>query len=151
MRKSLAGFIALAVLAAGGAAWAIDTNTLAVTANVVGTCKFSSTTSALAFGALDPSVGTDVTVSPTTTFWCTRGVTETITNDTGLNFLVKNRMKDAVSGDFIPYSLALSKSGTNGGPGSPRTLTIAGTVLGTDYTAKSAGNYLDTVILSINP
>jgi spore coat protein U-like protein len=78
-------------------------------------------------------------------------VTETIVNDQGLNFNVKNRMKDAVSGEFIPYTLALSKTGTNGGPGAPRTLTIAGTVLGTDYTGVSAGSYTDTVLLTVTP
>ncbi len=62
MRKCMVVFIALAVLAAGGAAWA-DTNTLTVTASVKGTCKFSSPTSTLNFGALDPASPVDVSGS----------------------------------------------------------------------------------------
>jgi len=153
MRKSMAVLIALAVFAAGGAAWAAGSNTLTVNASVTGTCKFSSATSTLSFGALDPSSAADGTGSTTTNFWCTKGVnTDAITNDSGLNFSGKNRMKDAVSGEFIPYTLALLKDGlANSGPGAPRTLTISGTVLNADYTGKSAGNYADTVILSINP
>ncbi|MGZ8463877.1 MAG: spore coat protein U domain-containing protein [Candidatus Deferrimicrobiaceae bacterium] len=150
MRKCTVVFIALAMLVAGAAAWA-DTNTLAVNASVTGTCRFSAANSTLAFGPLDPAVGTDVNGSTTTTFWCTKGVTDTITNDTGLNFDVKNRMRDTVSGEYIPYTLALSKNGTNGGPSAPRTLTIAGNILGSDYTTKSAGSYSDTVVLTITP
>jgi len=154
MRKSMVVFIALAVFAAGGAAWAADTNTLTVSASVVGTCKFSSATSALTFGALDPSVGGDVNRSATTQFWCTRGVTTApFTNDQGLHFAAgKNQMRDAVSTDVIPYTLTLTPdTNSNAGPGSPRTLTIAGNVLGTDYTSKTAGNYADTVVLTLTP
>jgi spore coat protein U-like protein len=154
MRKSVAVFIALAVLAAGGAAWALDTNTLTVSASVAGTCKFTGAkTSTLGF-TLDPSVGTNISASSTTTFWCTKGVTTLpFTSDQGLHFAAgKNQMRDAVSTDVIPYTLTLTPDGVpNAGPGSPRTLTIAGNVLGTDYTAKSAGTYSDTVILTVNP
>ncbi|MGZ8474567.1 MAG: spore coat protein U domain-containing protein [Candidatus Deferrimicrobiaceae bacterium] len=153
MRKSLTVFIAVAVLAAGGAAWAADTNTLTVSASVAGTCKFSAPkTSALNF-TLDPSVGTDVSGSTTTTFWCTKGVTtDAITNNNGLHFNAgKNQMAATVGTDVIPYTLSLTPDGlTNGGPTVTRTLTIAGSVLGADYTSKSAGSYADTVVLTIN-
>lgn len=154
MRKGMALLVVAVSLAAAGAAWAADSNTLTVQASVVGTCKFVSTTSTLNFGALDPSVGTDVNGSTTTQFWCTKGVTtDSITAGQGLNFSGgQNRMMDPVSGEFIPYTLTLTKDGLlNGGPAAPRTLTIAGNVLGTDYTGKSAGNYSDTVTISINP
>jgi spore coat protein U-like protein len=154
MRKSMALLVVAASLAAAGAAWAADTNTLTVQANVVGTCKFVSATSTLNFGALDPSSGADVNGSTTTQFWCTKGVTtDSITAGQGLNFSGgKNQMKDSVSGEVIPYTLTLTKDGlSNSGPAAPRTLTIAGNVLGSDYTGKSAGNYSDTVTISINP
>jgi spore coat protein U-like protein len=156
MRKSMAVFIALAVLVAGGAAWALDTNTLTVSANVVGTCKFTAPkTSTLNFGALDPSVGGNVSVNTTTLFWCTRGVaTLPFTSDQGLHFSGgKNQMLDTVSGDVIPYTIdSLNPDGAlNAGPGAPRTLTIAGTVLAADYLSKSAGSYSDTVTLTLTP
>jgi spore coat protein U-like protein len=155
MRKRFTVFIALAVLAAGGAAWALDTNTLTVTASVTGTCKFvAPKTSTLSF-TLDPSVGTNISTSTTTTFWCTKGVTLLpFGSGPGLYFAGgKNNMRDSVSGDSIPYTIdsLIPDGGSNAGPGSPRTLTIAGTVLATDYTTKSAGNYSDTVALTINP
>jgi len=154
MRKSMAVFIALAVLAAGGAAWAAGSNTLTVQASVGGTCKFSTLTSTLDFGALDPSSAANGTGSTTTNFWCTKGVsTDTISAGNGAHYTgTKNAMLDSVSGDVIPYTLALTKDGLgNNGPGFPRTLTIDGTVLNADYIGKTAGNYSDTVTLTINP
>jgi len=156
MRKSMAVFFALAVLAAGGAAWAVDTNTLTVRASVVGTCKFEvPKTSTLDFGALDPSVAVDKSVSTTTQFWCTKGVvTGPFTSGQGLYFdSTKNNMRDTASGDVIPYTIdsLTPDANPNVGPGTTRTLTIAGTVLATDYTGKSAGTYADTVTLTINP
>ena len=156
MKKCLTVFLALAVLAAAAPVWAADTNTLTVTATVVGTCKFEvPKTSTLNFGNLDPSVATDVTVFTTTQFWCTKGVvTGPFTSDAGLNPAGgKNQMRDAASGDVIPYTIdsLVPDALTNAGPGTKRTLTITGTVLAADYTTKSAGTYSDTVTLSINP
>ncbi|MEK6697086.1 MAG: spore coat protein U domain-containing protein [Candidatus Deferrimicrobiota bacterium] len=154
MRKSISVFIAFAVLAAGGAAWASDTNTLTVQASVLGTCKFSTATSTLDFGALDPSNPVAVNGSTSTRFWCTKGVTtDLITANVGLNPAGAIRqMRDSVSTDLIPYSLTLTPvAGANAGPASPRTLNIAGSVLAADYTSKAAGSYSDTVTLSITP
>jgi len=156
MKKLLAIITVAAITAMAGTVMAADTNTLTVTASVTGTCKFVTGTSSLGFGALDPSVGTNVDALPTTTqFWCTKGVTESITAGNGGNFSGGKRgMKDTAVGgvDVIPYTLTLTKDGNaNAGPGSPRTLTFNGQVLGTDYTTKSAGNYSDTVTLNITP
>lgn len=157
MKKLLAIAAAAAILATAGTVMAADTNTLTVQASVTGTCKFSSPTSTLNFPALDPSVGTNVNGSTTTQFWCTKGITtDAITAGNGSHWeaevTAKRHMMDTVSGDFIPYSLTLTRDGNaNAGPASPRTLTIAGQVLGTDYTAKTAGSYSDTVVLNITP
>ncbi|MDO8737506.1 spore coat protein U domain-containing protein [Candidatus Deferrimicrobium sp.] len=154
MRKSMVVFITLAVLAAGGAAWALDTNTLTVQASVLGTCKFSTATSTLNFGALDPSNPVLVNGSTTTQFWCTKGVaTDLITANFGLNPAGAIRqMKDIAGADLIPYSLTLTPDGsTNQGPASPRTFGIGGSVLAADYTGKTAGSYADTVVLTLNP
>ena len=154
MKKLLAITAAVAIVAMAGTAMAADSNTLTVQASVTGTCKFVSGTSTLNFGALDPSVGTDVNGSTTTQFWCTKGVsTDNITAGQGANWSgTKRQMLDTVSGDLIPYTLTLTPDGSaNAGPASPRTLTVDGAVLGTDYTAKSAGSYSDTVVLNITP
>ncbi len=154
MKKSMVLALAMGlVMALGGVATAVDSNTLTVTANVVGTCKFSSGTSSLPFGSLDPSVGTNVNASSTTQFWCTKGLaTDNITAGNGAHWSGSMRQMAEASGDLIPYSLTLTKdSNTNQGPASPRTLTISGTVLGTDYVNKTMGDYTDTVTLTINP
>ena len=154
MRKSLTVFIALAVLVAGGAAWALDTNTLTVTASVTGTCRFQAPkTSTLDFGALDPANPVPVNGSGTTQFWCTKGVTtDAVSAGNGANYSGTSRRMAGPGGDFIPYSLTLTPDGNpNAGPASPRTLAIAGTVLAADYTGVGAGSYSDTVTLTINP
>jgi spore coat protein U-like protein len=152
--KKVALGLALSALFMSASAMANGTNTLTVSANVVGTCKFSTATSTLAFGALDPSVGTNVNATGSTQYWCTKGVTTAaITSDNGANFSGSRRMKHATSAtDFIPYSLTLTPSATApAGPATLLTLGLAGTVLGTDYTAVAAGNYADTVTLTITP
>ncbi len=153
MKKLLGLVMVLGLVLLAGVAFASDTNTLTVSASVTGTCKFATGTSLLNFGALDPSVGTNVNASTTTQFWCTKGVvTDSITPGNGANWSGSTRQMAGPGGDLIAYSLTLTKdANTNQGPASPRTLTIAGSVLGTDYTSKSAGNYSDTVTLSITP
>jgi len=153
MRKSMTVFIALAVIAASSAAWALDTNTLTVTASVVGTCKFSAATSTLNFGALDPSTPVAVNGSTSPQFWCTKGVTtDVVTADLGGNAVAGVRqMKDTAGTDIIPYSLTLIPDGNpNAGPGSPRTLNITGTIPASSYSGVTASTYSDTVVLTIN-
>ncbi len=144
----------MAVLLLSTAAMAAGSNTLTVTSSVTGTCKFTSATSTLNFGALDPSVGTAVDGSVTTQFWCTKGTTQTLAAGNGAHFAAgkRNMLDTGTSGDLIPYTLTLTPDGgTNGGPGSPRTLTIAGQVLGADYTGKTASTYSDSVVIDITP
>jgi len=152
MRKSMVVFMALAVLAAGGTAWAVDTTTVAVSANVVGTCRFSNTGS-ISF-ALDPANGADVSgviVQPT--FWCTRNAAYTITDDLGAHELgTVFRMQHTTNlTEFIPYSFSYTAAGTGNGPTNLLTMNIASTVLGGSYTSAAAGSYADTVTLTINP
>lgn len=136
-----------------GAAMALD-NTLTVTASVLGTCQFSTATSTLDFGVLDPSSGADVPGTATTQFWCTKGViTDAFTAGNGANYASATRqMKNTAGTELIPYTLTLIKdSVANAGPGTLRTLTIDGGVQGADYIAKSAGSYSDTVAISVLP
>lgn len=154
MKKSMTVFIALAVLAAGGAAWAADTNILTVQASVAPTCMFVSATSTLGFGVLDPATPVLVNGSTTTQFWCTAGVpVATLSAGNGANWSGTSRqMLGPAATDLIPYSLSLSPDGLpNAGPGSPRTLTINGSILAADYTGATAGNYTDTVSITIIP
>ncbi len=151
MKKIALAMVVLAVVAFAGAAMAADTNTLTVNATVVGTCKFNTATSTLNF-TLDPSVGTNVNTSTTVDYWCTKGATSTgVTVGQGANWSgATRRMKDG-TGNLIPYSLGVTGDTQAGqGPSVPLTLTINGSVQGTDYTAAAAGSYVDTVTLTLN-
>jgi spore coat protein U-like protein len=154
MKKLIVLMVAIGIIAMSGVAIAADTNTLTVQASVVGTCKFSSATSTLNFGNLDPSSGANVNGTTTTQFWCTKGIsTDVIAANNGQNFAGGKRgMKDTSGADVIPYTLTLTKDANpNNGPTAPRTLTIDGQVLGTDYTSKTASSYADSVTLNITP
>ncbi len=136
-----------------GVVMAADTNTLTVSGNVVGTCKFSSATSSLAFGALDPSSGAAVAGAGSSTFWCTKGVAYTISDDGGLFNSGGPRMQHGTDvTEFIPYGLTLAPlSGTGSGPATPVTLNITGNIAFADYSNALAGAYSDTVVITVNP
>jgi spore coat protein U-like protein len=152
MRKSMVVFIALALLVAGGTVWAATT-TVAVSAIVTGTCRFNSG-GTIAFGTLDPSTALDVngTVGQPA-FWCTKGATYTISDDSGLNEATAGarKMKHATLTDLIPYSMTYTATGTGAGKTSPTSMNIAATVLNADYVNVSAGSYADTITLTIAP
>jgi spore coat protein U-like protein len=131
-----------------------DNATVNVTANVVGTCKFTTDSATLDFGNLDPAVGSDVTKNTSLEFWCTKNATYTVTDDDGLyeTGTDQNRMKHATLAEYIPYSFSYTPTtGSGAGKDSPLTLNISGTVLGSDYINASAGSYSDTVTMTISP
>lgn len=153
MKKSLLAMVAVALVSMAGAAMAGDTTTVAVSATVVGTCKFTAG-GTIPFGNLDPSVGTDQTPAVTQpTFWCTKGAGYTISDDAGLYDTgpLARRMKHGTLAEYIPYSFTYTATGTGAGPASVLTMNIASTVLGADYANVSAGVYSDTVTLTIAP
>jgi spore coat protein U-like protein len=142
------------VLGLGTVAMAQQTNTVTVTANVVGTCRFNSATSTLAFGSLDPGTGGDVNASASTTFWCTNGTSYSISDDDGLHESgTTQRMEHTgTPGNFIAYGFSYNPAtGTGSGRTTPITLNISGTVVFADYQNALAGDYSDTVVLTITP
>jgi spore coat protein U-like protein len=152
MRKSMAVFIALAVLAAGGAAWAATT-TVAVSANVVGTCQVTNTNGAplVAFGQLD-QVGAPLVDGAVTqpTFWCTKNTTYTIGDDLGANDSAGvYRMTNGT--DFIAYTFTYTGSAPGTGRTTPITMDISASIPAGTYSDVSAGSYADSVLLTISP
>jgi len=155
MKKLVGLAMVLGLVLLTGVAFAADTNTVTVTANVVGTCRFNSATSTLGFGALDPGIGGDVNANTSTTFWCTKNASYSITDDDGLYDTGPNanRMRHATTlTEYVPYSFSYSPAtGTGNGRTSPITLDISGTVTFASYQNAAAGDYADTVVLTINP
>jgi spore coat protein U-like protein len=155
MKKLMAIAAAAALTALAGTALAQDTNTLTVTASVDGACKFNSATSSLAFGSIDPSGTTDATGQALIQYWCTKGVTQTISTDNGSHASgTQKRMQHTTdTSAFLPYELTLSNppASANSGPDTLLTLTIDGTVASNDYRAAAAGDYQDVVEIEITP
>ncbi|MBI5237987.1 MAG: spore coat protein U domain-containing protein [Deltaproteobacteria bacterium] len=147
--------IAAAIITAvmvSSTAMAVGTNTMTVTASVTGVCKFSATTSTLAFGALDASVATAATATTGVNFWCTKGTTYSVADDSGLYNSGGPRMRHAtVLTEFIPYSIVYGAAGTGSGKNTAITLTVDGTIANADYVDAQAGAYSDTVVLTVNP
>ncbi len=151
MKKVILGTLALLVLAAASAS-AADTATVAVSATVVGNCRFN-TGGSVAF-TLDPASVADAIGTVTQPqFWCTRGATYTLSDNNGLYFAAgSRRMRHAtITTEFIPYTFTYTASGTGLGRTSPITLDIASTVLNANFINALAGAYADTVTLSITP
>jgi spore coat protein U-like protein len=153
MKKCLAFAVVLGlVLGLAGMAMAGDQTTVDVSANVVGTCKFN-TGGTMDFGGLDPASGGNVNaVVSQPEFWCTKGALYTIDDDKGLHELGNvYRMKHDDVDEYIPYTFTYTAAGTGTGPGSPISMDIAGQISGGDYADASAGNYSDTVTLTVTP
>ena len=122
-------------------------------------CGFQASGLGLSFGTLDPSSGADVNVAVSASTLnadkagdCVTAVTMKIDGDNGLNFNGSRRLKNAAGTDFIPYSLS-GLPLSSPGPGNNRyqTFTFNGVILGSAYANASAGNYSDTVIISVSP
>jgi hypothetical protein len=132
---------------------------LSVSATVVSNsnCRFNTATSTLAFGALDPGNPSDKTVNATTTYRCGGSApvaTFVITHDSGRYETAPNapRMRHAtVTTEYLPYTITLSPSSGSVPRNTNRTLTITGTVKGNDFQGARAGNFSDTVVLTITP
>ncbi len=139
--------------------YAGDTSLVSVSAVVLSKseCKFNSKTASLNFGNLDPSNPVDRIVSTSITFRCGGSApmaTFSITDDDGLYETGpdQNRMRHTtISSEYLPYSLTLDPTSGTVPKNTNQTLTITGTVRGVDYQDATAGSYLDTVIISIDP
>lgn len=134
------------VVGISGAAMAA-TNTVAVSGTVLGTCTITGGTAA--FGNLDPAGagGVSATISdPQVT--CTNGAPYAITDDKGING-GGTAYKMAKGTDLITYSLSYTASGT--GTGGAVSIGLAASVAQVDYQNKPAGNYSDTVTLTVTP
>ncbi len=136
-----------------------DSSALHVTATVLSksVCKFSSGTSVLDFGTLDPAVGTDVGAAASIGFRCMGSAptaTFEIASDDGLYESAPGapRMRHASApAEFLPYGLTLSPESGTIPKGVWQILAVSGTVRGADYRDARVGNYSDTVTLSILP
>lgn len=143
--------VALAALAFAGLAGA-ETASVGVSAKVLGTCKFDSSANAV-FPDLDPMAPAAQTAQGSVTFWCTSGTSYTLAANNGANASgTQKRMKGPGATDFINYTLDLaSTAGTGSGKSTSIKVDADASLTGAAYQDAVAGNYSDTVTVTINP
>lgn len=153
------GAAALGLLLAGGTALAAGSQSLEVSATVMSknACRFTNSgPSQLAFGNVDPSAGTTLSLAVTTTFRCTGSdavATYSISSDDGLHAAGPGqpRMRHATDPtQYLPYTLNVPQS-ASAPKNTTQTLSIEGTLTPADYADVPAGAYADTVVLTIEP
>ncbi len=167
--RSTLGAMALIALVTLGAATTPSyaaKSTLTVSAQVLNKtgCGFTSPTTPMNFGNIDPSLSTNATATANIVIRCNGSNANTaivISRDSGQHVAANNlRMQHATAGtNFLPYSLNLA--GVSWAVGlvivgnipnnSNFSFNLGGTVLPVDYQNALLGSYSDNVILTITP
>jgi len=155
-----AGVLGLASMSAQAA----GTHTVTVSATVAGVCIVTAgnTTSTLQFGTIDGSMAGPFNGTWSGgTFRCTNGTTYTVTSNDGLwettTGGAANRMKLASATDCttatncIRYTLTSATAGTGAGMTTNISFNVNGSTALADYQNAAAGNYADTVVLTVSP
>jgi hypothetical protein len=153
---------ASAALAFAGAASAADTATLAVSATVLGVCKFSGAPTAMTIASptlttLDPTLSTDGTGTSTVSYKCSKTTAPTLSvGGTSTSPYSATTTSGLSSGGatptYIPFSISWGALTAGAGfSAAASTVTLTGTVLNANYIGADAGTYNASVALSINP
>lgn len=151
LSNALKAVVVATLTCAAGLAAAADTQTLAVSATVTATCKFSATSTTLAFGTIDPStIAVDKVVTANVVYKCTNKTASLgITGVTG-------PLSMSNGTDSLAFALAIADDKSTGKgfvPGTATNLTavVTGTLAVADIQAAAAGAYTKDVTLSITP
>jgi spore coat protein U-like protein len=141
-----------------------DSGVLTVSATVIskGNCRFSSKTSSLDFGSLDPGSPDDKSKSTTIVFRCQATgnnlISFSVTDNDGMYRKGPDapRMKrtGATSNEdseYLPYTLVYTPSSGSVPKVTDQDLLVTGTLRSVDYQNAYAGSYSDTVVISIVP
>lgn len=152
--------LAAAAMIASGAAWGGGSHALSVGARVLsaGNCQFNGAgPSALSFGAIDPSSSSDSTASVDIPYRCNGGSAATVSwsvaSDDGLHKSASNtpRLRHVSNpAQYLRYSLYTPAPGASA-KNVDLTMTVKGTMAAADFQDALAGNYADTVVLTITP
>jgi spore coat protein U-like protein len=158
--KTILMVVAMMLAATAGFAQTQSSNSAGnddnITATVIGNCWID--TFDLDFGDYDPIDQNDKDADTTVDVYCTKGVTPEVTLDNGVN--TSRRMTDGT--DFLDYELYSGSAGgtvwptvtpgvaagTAANPTIALTLTIYGRLFAEQ--AVQAGNYVDTVVATVN-
>ena len=158
-RRLAARWLVLAALGAAIPCFGGSSMTLNVGATILSTsnCRFTTAgPTALPFGSIDPSSTANVTHDALIGFSCSGApgtAVYSVTSDDGLYETAPgaNRMRHATNTSlYLRYSLNTPISGAVP-RNTDRTLTVTGTIAALDFQDAAAGDYADTVVLSIAP
>lgn len=141
-----------ALLASPHAGLTAGSATMSASANLIGTCKFTSTPS-LAFGVLDQTLASDANAGGNLQFWCTKGASYTLSDqanpavgDGAFAGTISNGSRD------IPYTINYNNfSGTGVGRTNLLTSSLSAKILNGDYVNAPAGAYVGTVTFTVAP
>lgn len=127
---------------------------VSVSATVAAVCSFTNAGSGIKIGVINP-LGNATTINATMTtqplFWCTKGFNYSITDDNGQHELgATYRLKRPGADDYIPYTLTYTKTGRGAGRSESLNPAIFASVKASDFRDAEAGDYSDTVTLTIN-
>ena len=150
MKRFMMVLMVVAVVAAAGSSHAA-TATVNISANIVGTCQFTSVPT-IAFGALDQTLGSDALAAPANlVFWCTKNAAYTLTDPTPSSD--GSYVGSIGNGtDAIPVSITYTNYSGNGlGKTNTITSVLNATIANADYVNASAGNYNGSVVFTIAP
>jgi spore coat protein U-like protein len=154
--------VAVGVLGLASSAYAGGTHTIAVSATVAGVCVVTGANqnSTLQFGTIDGSMaGPFAGTWSGGNFRCTAGTAYTVTSDNGLYSTgpggTANRMalagSCATATNCIRYTLTSVTSGTGAGMSTNISFGVTGQTTAADIVNAPAGNYADTVVLTVAP
>jgi hypothetical protein len=146
-----AGAAAVLTFAAGMAA-AADTSTLAVSASIVGTCKFAAASYPMAFAAITPGVTTGAaTKVAAVTYNCTNGTVVTSVGPTAGGLSRQMTHTDTTTKLSYTLSVGAAPDGAGFGSGTQKSVDITGSIAQADYDVAKAGSYSENVGLTIAP
>lgn len=154
LSNALKALVVASLAFTAGLAAAADSQTLAVTASVTSMCKFSAASTPLAFGAIDPSLASDKTVTANVLYKCTKGTPSAGVTTTGGLTRNMTGVSPLVNADTLAYTLAFTggtQVGAGFGAGNDRTLVVTGTITPAQYNDAAAGSYSENVTLNITP
>lgn len=142
--------VVVAVVVAAGSAFAA-TATVNISANIVGTCQFTSVPT-IAFGDLDQTSGADALAGPANlVFWCTKNAAYTLSDPApSSDGLHVGSIGNGT--DTIPVTITYTNSAGSGlGKTSTITSVLNATIANADYVNASAGAYNGSVVFTIAP
>ena len=149
MKKILFLMLAMLLAMAGTSMAATVSDTVPVTAQILGSCSINTVGASIDFGSLDPVLSPAVAATVTQpTVNCTNAMNYTISDDDGLYESGPGlpNMDDGL-GNQIPYTINYTAAKVGAGAADP--MDITGNIAAGTYVGSPNGNYSDTMTFTV--